>query len=121
MSSDTSSDDDLLRSAQRAMRVNGSVVAGLTCIWDRAFPQEKLAENLGCSERAVLELALCLRPRPDHWSADVAEIASAVGIDSGRLEGFFRKTEVLERLALAHPVDETVGQLMAARDRTEDD
>lgn len=121
MSSDISSDDDLLRSAQRAARHSGLVVAGLTRIWERAFPQERLAAILGCSERAVLELALCLRPRPDHWSTDVAEIASAVGIELVRLEMFFRKTEVLERLALAHPVDEAIGQLMAARDRDEDD
>jgi hypothetical protein len=51
----------------------------------------------------------------------VAEIANTVGVDSAKLEAFFRSAEVLERLALAHPADEYAGQLMAARDRDEDD
>jgi hypothetical protein len=53
-----------------------------------------------------------LRPRAEAWVADVAEIAGAVGIESGRLESFFRSAEVLERFALAHPVNENVGQLL---------
>jgi hypothetical protein len=121
MSFDFSTDDDLQRSAERAMHVSGEVVASLIRVWERAFPQASLATHLGCSERAVLELALSLRPRADHWVMDVAEIAAAVGIDAERLEVFFRKTEVLDRLALAHPVDADVGQLLAARDRDEDD
>jgi hypothetical protein len=121
MSSENSSDDELARSAQRAAHLSGSVVACLIRIWERAFPQERLAVSLGCSERAISEFALCLRPRGEEWRADVAEIAGALGIDSERLEDFFRKAEVLERLALAHAPDEAVGQLMAARDRSEDD
>jgi len=121
MSSEISSEDDLRRSAQRVGRLSGSMAAGLIQIWERAFPQEKLTTNLGCSERAVLELALCLRPRDETWVADVAEIAGALAIESGRLESFFRSAEVLERFALAHPVNESVGQLLAARDRDEDD
>jgi hypothetical protein len=120
MNSD-SSDDDLQRSAQRAARLSGAVVASLTQMWERAFPHEKLTACLGCSERTVSELALCLRPRADQWGTDIAEIASAVGIDSVRLESFLRTAEVLERLALAHADDGTAGQLMAARDRSEDD
>jgi hypothetical protein len=121
MSFDFSTDEDLRRSAERAMHVSGEVVASLIRVWKRAFPQESLATTLECSERAVLELALSMRPREEHWVADVSEIAAAVGIDAERLELFLRKTEVLDRLALAHPVDENVGQLMAARDRDEDD
>lgn len=121
MSSDTSSDDDLRRSAQIAADHSSLLVASLTGIWERAFPQETLATSLGCSDRAVFELSLCLRPRQGSWTSDVAEIANAVGIDCAQLEAFFRKTEVLERLALAHPVDDSLGLLMAARDRDEDD
>jgi len=121
MSSDPSSDDDLRRSAARAAAKSGSMTAGLVQIWTRAFPREPLNVRLGCQDRKILELSLCLRPRADSWAADVAEIASAVDIDSTKLEGFYRSAEVLERLALAHQVDEHVGQLMAARDRDEDD
>jgi hypothetical protein len=64
---------------------------------------------------------MCLRPRAESRVVDVGEIARAVGIDSAKLEAFYRLAEVLERLALAHPVDQYVGQLMAARDRDEDE
>ena len=121
MSSDISSDDDLRRTAERAARQSGSLTAGLVRVWERASRGKTLAASLGCPERSVLELSLCLRPRAERWVADVGEIASAVGIDSPRLEAFFRSAEVLERLALAHPTDEHAGQLMAARDRDEED
>jgi len=121
MSSDVSSDDDLRRSAERAARRSGSLTAALVRVWERALPGDTLAATLGCPERNVLELSLCLRPRAENWVSDVGEIASAVGVDSARLEAFFRSAEVLERLALAHPTDEHAGQLMAARDREEDD
>lgn len=121
MSSDVTSDDDLLRSAERAAHLNGSLTAGLVRMWERAFPEEQLATSLSCSARNIQELALCLRPRPESWLSDVGEIAVAMGIDGVKLEGFFRSAEVLERMALAHPVDQHVGQLMAARDRDEED
>lgn len=121
MSSDLNSDDDLRRSVERAARQSGSFTAGLVRTWQRALPGEHLAESLGCSERAVLELSLCLRPRAQSFSSDVGEIASAVGIEGVRLEAFFRLAEVLDRLALAHPTDEHASQLMAARDRDEED
>lgn len=121
MSSDISSDDDLRRSAERAARRSGSLTASLVRIWERAFPGERLAASLGCPDRNVLELSLCLRPRAESWVADVAEIAGAVGIEPAKLEAFFRSAEVLERLALAHTTDEHAGQLMAARDRDEED
>jgi hypothetical protein len=121
MSSDTTSDEDLRRGAERAAHLNGSLTAGLVRVWDRVFPEEPLAASLSCSARTVQELALCLRPRPESWLSDVREIASATGIDGVKLEGFFRSAEVLERMAMAHPVDQHVGQLMAARDRDEED
>jgi len=121
MSSEACSDDELRRSVRRAMRSSGLVVASLMYVWERAFPHEDLATSLGCTERAVLELGMCLRPRPEYWGVDVAEIANSLALEGTSLEAFFRKAEVLERLALAHPVDDCVGQLMAARDRSEDD
>jgi hypothetical protein len=121
MSSDATSDDDLRRSAQRAGCLNGLLSATLLRIWERAFPEETVAGSLACSARTVQELALCLRPRPESWLSDVQEISGATGIEADRLGGFFRIAEVLERMALAHPVDEHVGHLLAARDRTEED
>jgi hypothetical protein len=121
MSSDLISDDDLRRSVQRAARQSGSFIAGLVRVWEHAFPRESLTASLDCSERRVLELSLCLRPRAESWASDVGEIASAVGIDSTRLEAFLRSAGALERLALAHPTDEHASQLMAARDRDEKD
>src|SRR2546423_194023 len=98
MSSDATSDEDLRRSAQRAGRLNGLLSAALLRIWERAFPEETLAASLACSARAVQELTLCLRPRPESWLSDVQEISVATGIDAERLGGVFRTAEVLERM-----------------------
>lgn len=121
MNSESLSNDELQRAVKRVGRHSGSLVSGLAAIWKRAFPDQTLTRSLDCTDRTLSELALCLRPRPENWIVDVGEIAAGVGIDPTRLENFFRQAEVLERLALAHPVDGQGGQLLAARDRTEDD
>ena len=65
-----------------------------------------------------MELALCLRPRAEHWDSDISEIATACGIDLGRLDAFLKKVVIAERLALAHEGDaDEGGRLLAARDR----
>lgn len=121
MSSDARLDDDLARAARRAASHGSGLVAGLTSAWQRAFPDDHLEDVLGCSSRVITELSLCLRPRSEQWAADVQEIAEAVGVESHRMEAFFRKAEIAERLSIAHSSDEAAdGRLMAARDRDED-
>jgi hypothetical protein len=119
MSSDVDLDANLARAARRAER-GGQLVAGLVAAWRQAFPDDRLEEALGASTRLVTELSLCLRPRQDHWTVDVEEIAQAIGIEPVRLEAVLRKAELAERLSVAHAADDPGdGRLMAARDRDE--
>lgn len=120
MSSDPSKAAAIASAVHRAETHSGVLVAGLAAAWRRVFTDERLEDALGCSATDIAELSLCLRPRVESWAADVNEIATAVGIDSPRLETFFRKAEVAERLAFPHPVDDRAdGRLLAARDRDE--
>jgi hypothetical protein len=41
---------------------------------------EALAERLGCDSLTLLHLSLCLAPRQDHRSEDVAQIAGRLGL-----------------------------------------
>jgi hypothetical protein len=120
MPSKKSPDHDLVRAAKRADSHSSELVAGLAGAWAAAFHERRLEDMLGCSTDAVTHLSLCLRPRSDTWSADIAEIAEATTIELGLLESFFRQAEVAERLSMAHPTDGAVdSRLLAARDREE--
>ncbi|MET4149074.1 MULTISPECIES: hypothetical protein [unclassified Bradyrhizobium] len=100
---------------------SSKLIASVFAPWERAFGQTA-AEHLGADGRSIAKLALCLRPDPDNWAADVAEVAAACGIDEGRLSAFLRQAASVERMASAPPVEDIVdGRLMAARDRNEDD
>jgi hypothetical protein len=114
--------DDLKRAAKRVGARTDLLVASLIRAWERQSSPDALASALGCSDRVVVELALCLRPRAEHWIADTTEIAHATGIALVKLEAFLRKAEVIERLSMAHPIDDSIdGRLLAARDRDEED
>lgn len=111
---------DLARAAFLAAR-SPKFVASLLAPWERAFGQTA-AGYLGADQRGMTALALCSRPDPDSFAADVSEIAVACGIDEGRLASFLRQAISVERMAAAPPVEGIVdGRLMAARDRSEDD
>ena len=119
MSSDSDVNDsrELARALTRAARAD-FLVARLLAIWSRACPTENVGEVLNCTEDRLVELALCLRPRAEHWDSDISEIATACGIDLGRLDAFLKKVVIAERLALAHEGDaDEGGRLLAARDR----
>jgi hypothetical protein len=108
---------ELARALTRAARAD-FLVARLLAIWSRACPTENVGEVLNCTEDRLVELALCLRPRAEHWDSDISEIATACGIDLGRLDAFLKKVVIAERLALAHEGDaDEGGRLLAARDR----
>jgi hypothetical protein len=95
----------------------GSLFGG----WRAAFRSE-VTEALGISPEFATALGLCLRPRPDEWERDVAEIAGACGCDSAKLANFLRQALAVERLAEAPQVGDVVdGRLLAARDRGNED
>ncbi|PWS34388.1 hypothetical protein DFH01_25570 [Falsiroseomonas bella] len=122
MSSEEPAYDFLARAARRAARGPAPLVAGLFEAWRKAFPDEDPAAALACSGRALTELALCRRPRDEHWVGDVAEIAGALGIDADRLISLLRAAEAVERFGSAHPADASqAGRLLAARDHEADE
>jgi hypothetical protein len=43
--------------------------------------RSQLAAQLGLPPGQLPRLALCLRPRPEHWAEDVAAIAAQVGCE----------------------------------------
>ncbi|MFN8534093.1 MAG: hypothetical protein U0556_11160 [Dehalococcoidia bacterium] len=74
----------------------------------------ELAEELDASEQAMTILALCGRPRPDRFQADVLLIAERTGISRFRLAGVLRKAEAVDALR------QVGGGLRAARRREDD-
>src|SRR4051794_5322556 len=57
-----------------------------------------LAEYLGVSPRDLRRLGLYLRPRPDHFEADVTRTATAFGIDRFRLAEVVRHVDVIDTM-----------------------
>jgi len=111
---------DFARAAMLAAR-SPKFVASLLARWERAFGQTA-ASYLSADQRSMSALALCQRPDPNNFASDVAEVASACGIDERRLASFLRQAVSVERMASAPQVEGTVdGRLMAARDPNEDD
>jgi hypothetical protein len=120
MKFDDSIDAILASAADRAANGPAPLIASLIADWRRGFEHDP-AEDLGVGGRVVSELALCRRPRPENWLADVREIAAALRIDVARLTAFLRAAETIERLGSAAPPDEEAAdRLLAARDREED-
>jgi hypothetical protein len=54
---------------------------------------EALAARLGITSVDLPRLALCLRPRPEHWDADLAQIASRFGLTPEPLAVLLRAVE----------------------------
>jgi len=57
--------------------------------------EDGLARQLGLGPQGLARLALCRRPRPEHFSADVQAIADFTGADPAELR---RVLEVFETL-----------------------
>ena len=80
---------------------------------------EMVAEELGISLATLDRLALCLRPRPETFAADVRTIAAHVGAHVGKLANILRRAEVAAAMR-AGGGDGSRGVLMAARKRPVD-
>jgi hypothetical protein len=79
----------------------------------------ELAQHLGIAAHDLPHLALCLRPRIDHFADDVRQISARFGIDPAVLATVARFVESLEALAAGAASQESSGSglLMAARAR----
>jgi hypothetical protein len=79
----------------------------------------ELAQRLGIAAHDLPLLALCLRPRAEHFAADVRQISTKFGINPAALATVVNLVDSVEVLAARH-VGETstdAGLLMAARAR----
>ena len=81
--------------------------------------EHDLMKALGVSNRDLLRLHLCLRPRADHFSQDITQISAKFSIDAAALANIIRlveSAEVIGSTQTAAPPSEA-GLLMAARTR----
>jgi hypothetical protein len=122
MSYPVSRDDELLSKAvRRAARSGAVLLASAFEEWARAFGADP-GETLGLDRRRFDELALCRRPRPDHWLVDAKGLAGEFGVEPEKLISMLRAADAAEGLRYAHPVEvQQSGRLLAARDRDEED
>lgn len=71
----------LTHAARRAQDQPASVAWALTRVQvQEGLSDEALAARLGIATVDLPRLALCLRPRPDQWAADLAQIATRFGL-----------------------------------------
>ena len=72
----------IIHAARRAQDKPAYVAFGLSRYQTRqGLTDEVLAERLGCDSLTLPRLALCLTPRKDYWSEDLAQIAGTLGRD----------------------------------------
>jgi hypothetical protein len=81
--------------------------------------EAELATRLRCAPPDLPRLALCLRPRAEHFAEDIRQIGAKFHIDATALAGVVRLVESFEALG---PTNSTMlsaeaGLLMAARTR----
>jgi hypothetical protein len=79
----------------------------------------ELARRLGIAPHDLPHLALCLRPRADHFADDVRQISARFNIDPSALATVVRLVESIAALATgdAQEASWSAGLLMAARAR----
>ncbi len=86
---------ELLTYAARRARDQPAYVAwALAKVQGReGLSDEALAARLGLATVDLPRLALCLRPRPDQWDADLTQIAGTFRIDPNTLAAILRAVE----------------------------
>jgi hypothetical protein len=81
--------------------------------------EAELATRLGSTSHDLPRLALCLRPRTEHFADDIRQISTKFHIDATALAGIVRLVESLETIAATNSsmLSAEAGLLMAARAR----
>jgi hypothetical protein len=124
MPSITQLNDPFLKAMDRArvaLAESADFIASLESHWRRTM-QSSPAEALGCSDNVWWWIALCHRPRADHFREDVQSIALEAKIDETKLQNFLITALAVERFRNAPPEAETTpGDLLAARERNDNE
>jgi hypothetical protein len=81
--------------------------------------EAELATRLGITPHDLPRLALCLRPRAEHFADDIRQISAKFHLEATALARIVRLVESLETLAARNPtmLSAEAGLLMAARAR----
>jgi hypothetical protein len=81
--------------------------------------EAELVTRLGSIPQDLPRLALCLRPRAEHFADDIRQISTKFHIDATALAAIVRLVESLETLAATNStmLSAEAGLLMAARAR----
>jgi hypothetical protein len=113
--------DDLRRLLRRTARAAEDRPSFLAATFARYRAIEQidaleLARLLSVAPVRLDELAICLRPRADHFREDVAAVAARFGADAGALAAIVREVDAFDAIAEAIPAN----PLAAARDADED-
>jgi hypothetical protein len=75
------------------------------------------ADDFGLPTDSLVPLALCRRPRPHHYAADVVAIAEKTGVKANAVANFLRTSDAIVALAdCQDAVSNARGLLAAARD-----
>jgi hypothetical protein len=88
----TLTDENLSRITRR-LQTHPEFLAAAFARYQQLHPAIDLAAYLGLAPDDLHRLGMRLLPRPEHFDADVREIAAAFGVDVGKLAGIIRETE----------------------------
>jgi len=90
----THTNELMAHAARRAQNKPAYVAFALSRYQTRhGLTDEALAEQLGYDSLTLPHLSLCLAPRKDHWSEDLAQIAAALGLDPQILSAILTEGE----------------------------
>jgi hypothetical protein len=81
--------------------------------------EAELATRLGSTPHDLPRLALCLRPRAEHFADDIRQISAKFHADATALAGIVRLVESIETLVTTNPgtLAADAGLFLAARAR----
>jgi hypothetical protein len=116
--------DSLLKAMDRArvaLDDSADFIASLESHWRRVM-QSSPAEALGCSDNVWHWIALCHRPRENHFIEDIQSIALDAKVDETKLKNFLVTALAVERFHNAPPEAEKAHRdLLAARERNDNE
>ena len=97
-------------------------MASLEPLWRLVMPGTSPADALNCSENGWRWIAICRRPRADHFNDDVSKIAHSANVDETKLRHFIVTALAAERFRNAPPEPQQERMdLLAAREHDESD
>lgn len=119
--------DERLESLKRAAQIaqgDPFYLAGLMEVYQHmeGMDSSSLARYLGCLPDTLPRVALCRRPDPSprRFRADVEAIARRFGLKADHLANLVRVTDAFRHFSTSQGAA-PLGNLMAARDRQDDD